>query len=123
MFGIGQRKVVLRPAAIVPGASAAAEIGRDKNGNTTVRLQVRHLAPPENLTPAAAVYVVWVQTATAPAENKGVVKVRGDLTGDTRFLTAARDFEIFLTAEIAPSPASPSARQVLSGRLHAKQAA
>lgn len=123
MFGIGQRKIVLRPAPIVPGASAVAEIGRDKNGNTTVHLQVRHLAPPENLTPAAAVYVVWVQPATVPAENKGVVKVRGDLTGDTRFLTAACDFEIFLTAEVTPNPASPSGRQVLSGRLHAKQAA
>lgn len=122
MFGIGQHKITLRPASAVPGASGEAEIGRDKNGNSTVHLRVWHLAPPENLTPTARVYVVWVQAGGAPAENKGVLKVNDDLQGEMRFLTAAREFEVFITAEITPSPAAPSAQPVLLGRQPAQAA-
>lgn len=122
MFGIGQRKITLRPTTTVPGASGEAEIGRDKNGNTTVRLQVWHLAPPANLTPAAGFFIVWAQAGAAPAENKGVLKVNDNLQGEMRFLTAAREFDLYITAEVTPSPAAPSPQPVLAGHLPAKAA-
>lgn len=123
MFGIGQRKITLRPASTVPGATAQAEVGRDNNGNTAIRLQVWHLAPPENLTPTARFYVVWARTGEAPAENKGVLKVNQNLQGEMRFLTAAKEFEISLTAELVPNPIAPSAQRILEGHLPAKKAA
>ena len=56
MFGIGQRKIVLRPSAAVPGAIGQATVGRDKNGNSTVKSEVWHLARPQDLTPPAETY-------------------------------------------------------------------
>ena len=46
------KKYTLTPATIVPGAAGELDVGNDKNGNTEVKVKVRHLAKPEGLTPA-----------------------------------------------------------------------
>jgi hypothetical protein len=123
MFGIGQRKIVLRPSAAVPGAIGRATVGRDKNGNSTVQLEVWHLARPQDLTPPAETYMVWARAAARPPENKGVLRVNAGLQGDLRFVTAAAEFAIFITAETSSSPSAPSAQEVLRGAVPGAQAA
>ena len=123
MFGIGERKIVLRPSAAVPGAIGQASVGRDKNGNSTVQLEVWHLAQPQDLTPPAETYVVWARAAAQPPEHKGVLRVNADLQGDLRFVTAAGEFAVFITAEASSSPTAPSAQEVLRAAVPGAQAA
>ncbi|MGH9535244.1 MAG: hypothetical protein ACRD2E_10320 [Terriglobales bacterium] len=123
MFGIGQHKIQLRPSVTVPGASGQASLGRDKNGNSDVHLEVWHLAQPQQLTPPAAVYVVWARAVGAPPENKGALRVGDDLRGESRFITAAQEFDLFVTAEVDPSPAAPSTQEVLRGSIPSQRAA
>jgi hypothetical protein len=50
----------------VPAATAEAKVTRDRNNNSQVDLQVRYLAPPENLSPPKSLYVVWVEGSQGP---------------------------------------------------------
>jgi hypothetical protein len=47
------------------GAAPAAEgkiiTDNDRNGNTGVDIEVKHMAMPQSLTPAKQTYLVWVQ--------------------------------------------------------------
>jgi hypothetical protein len=42
-------------------------------------MTVEHLANPQNLTPPASVYVVWVQETGGSPENQGQLKVDKNL--------------------------------------------
>lgn len=53
----------LTNTGITPAAEGKVVTANDRNGNTDIELQVKHMATPESLTPAQATYVVWVQTA------------------------------------------------------------
>src|ERR1022692_5017962 len=69
------KKYPMTAASIVPGARAEVEIGKDKNGNTKLKMTVQHLANLENLTPRASAYVVWFQERGGNSENQGQLKM------------------------------------------------
>jgi hypothetical protein len=55
------KKFPMTAATIVPGASGDVEVGKDKNGNTKLKMSVQHLAKPESLTPPKTIYIVSLQ--------------------------------------------------------------
>ena len=55
------KKFPLTAASIVPAAKGAVEIGKDRNGNTEIKLKVEHLANPTSLSPSQTDYIVWLQ--------------------------------------------------------------
>jgi hypothetical protein len=55
------KKFPLTAASIVPAAKGFVEVGKDRNGNTEVKLKVEHLANPTSLSPSQANYIVWLQ--------------------------------------------------------------
>src|ERR1051325_851625 len=61
------------------GASPAAEgkviTDNDRNGNTGVEIQVRHMATPQSLTPPKQTYLVWVQPRGKDPELLGALRV------------------------------------------------
>lgn len=109
--------VKLRPGTAVPSAVGDVEYKHDRNGNTSMQLKVEHLAPPANLQPVRQVYVVWVQAAGQPPENKGVLKVNKNQEGDVKMVSPHQAFDIFVTAEDAPSVSAPSGPEVLRGTI------
>lgn len=107
------KKFPLIAATIVPGAAGKVEIGKDRNGNTEVKITVEHLAKPENLTPSKVGYVVWLQEKGADAENQGQLKVNKKLQATFKTVTPRKAFDVFVTGEEDPNVKSPAGLEVL----------
>ena len=88
-----------------------------KNGNTEVKIKVRHLAKPEGLTPAKSVYVIWIQQTGGTAERAGLLKVNSKLEGSFETTTPFKGFDVVITAEDDPNVKSPSGPEVLRGSV------
>jgi hypothetical protein len=115
-FG-GGHKVEMTAASSVPSAHGTVKIGHDRNKNTTVDLEVKHLAHPSALTPSAIVYVVWIQADGHPAENQGELTVDDNLNGRFKGSTPYKQFSIFVTAEQTPQVRRPTGEQLLTAAV------
>ena len=93
------KKFPMTAASIVPGARGDVEAGKDKNGNTKLKMTAEHLASPDELTPAKNVYVVWLQERGGTAENQGRLKVDKHLKASFETTTPLKTFDLFVTAE------------------------
>lgn len=93
------RDIRLPAAASVPAAAGKAELNRDRNGNLQLKIEVKHLAKPTNLTPPKQVYVVWIQPRGKGPGNQGQFKVNDNLEGSFEGTTSFEAFDIFITAE------------------------
>jgi hypothetical protein len=107
------KKYPLTAASIVPAAKGSVEIGKDRNGNTEVKLKVEHLANPTSLTPSQANYIVWLQDKGSGPENQGELKVNGKLEGTFQTVTPRKNFDLFVTGENDGTVKSPSGPEVL----------
>ena len=107
------KKYPLAADKSVPAARGEVDIGRDKNGNTKVEIEVEHLAAPENLTPPRAAYVVWFQERGAEPTNQGSLKPNKNLKATFKSVTPLKSFDVFVSAESDPSAKSPSGLEVL----------
>lgn len=101
----------------VPAAAGNVEVEGDDNGNTRLKVEVKHLAEPEKLTPPRSAYVVWVQPSGMPAENMGSLRVDDGLTGRYEGTTRHKAFEVVVTAEDGPTVQSPSGQEVMRTRV------
>ena len=107
------KKFPLTASSSVPAARGHVDVEKDKNGNLQVNVHVEHLANPQNLTPAASSYVVWVQDRTGSAENKGQMKVDKDLNGKFEMTTSTKSFDLFVTGEKDFNARTPAGTEVL----------
>lgn len=106
--------VPLRTTPVAPAASGQAKVAQDGNGNTTVDLRVEHLAPPENLTPAKSVYVVWAQAPQGRLINLGQMLVGKNRVGKFRGVTPLTNFRILVTSEDLAAVVSPSKDEIFT---------
>jgi hypothetical protein len=111
------KKYPMTAASIVPAARGEVEIGKDKNGNTSLKMTVQHLAKLENLTPRAAAYVVWLQERGGNAGNQGQLKVDKNLNGTFATVTPLKSFDVFVTAEQDARAREPRGPQVLTATI------
>jgi hypothetical protein len=100
-------------ATIVPGASGDVEVGKDKNGNTKLKMSVQHLAKPESLTPPKTIYIVWLQERNGSPESQGQLKVDKNLKASFETVTPSRNFDLFVTAEQDATAKTPAGPEVL----------
>jgi hypothetical protein len=107
------KKYPLTAASIVPAAKGSVEIGKDRNGNTEVKLKVEHLANSTSLSPSQANYIVWLQDKGSGPENQGELKVNGNLEGTFQTVTPRKNFDLFVTGENDGTVKSPSGPEVL----------
>ncbi len=101
----------------VPGAAGKAHLGKDKNGNLKLKVEVHHLARPSALTPARQNYVVWTQARGKEPENRGVLQVNKKLEGNFEDTVSREDFDVFITAEDNPRADVPSEPRLLKGTM------
>jgi hypothetical protein len=114
---LAAKKFPLTADPIVPAAKGRAEVGKDKNGNSKVKITVEHLAKPENLTPSRNAYVVWFQETEGSPETEGQLKVNNDLKAKFETTTPLKNFRVLITAEDDPSSKAPSGPQVLRATI------
>lgn len=100
-----------------PAAMGKVITDNDRNGNTGIEVEVKHMAAPQSLTPAKTAYVVWVQPRGKDPEVLGVLRVNSDLEGSLKTATPYKDFDVFITAEDNPKPDTPSGMVILKGTV------
>jgi hypothetical protein len=107
------KKYPLAADPSVPAARGQVDVGRDKNGNTRVEIEVEHLALPENLTPPRTAYVVWFQERGSEPLNQGTLKPNKKLKATFKSVTPLKSFEVFITAESDPTAKAAAGSEVL----------
>jgi hypothetical protein len=106
--------VPFRETPHAPAALGEAKVRVGENNNTRIELDIRHLAPPQNLTPPKSAYVVWVQAPDGKFTNLGQITPGPNRRVEFRAVTPLRVFRIFITAEDRALAGSPSDQIVLS---------
>ena len=107
------KKYPLTADKSVPAARGQVDVGRDKNGNTKVELEVEHLALPENLTPPRTAYVVWFQERGSEPLNQGTLKPNKSLKATFKSVTPLKSFDVLVTAESDPNTKALAGPEVL----------
>ena len=107
----------LTNTGVNPAAMGKVITDNDRNGNTGVNVEVKHMAAPQSLTPAKTTYVVWIQPHGKDPEVLGLLRVNEELEGSLRAATTYKDFDIFITAEDSVKPTAPSSMVVLKGAV------
>ncbi len=98
----------------VPGAVGTVKVQKAKdNGNNKLEIKVEHLARPSSLTPSATNYLVWIRPNGEDALKQGGIGVNKNLSGELTVETAAKDFDLFITAEQSSNVTVPSNIEVL----------
>jgi hypothetical protein len=98
------RKMTFAVSPVVPAATGSVKIKKSANDNYVIRVKVLNLAPPERLTPARDVYVVWMETKRNSIKNIGMIKsstglFSNTLKGDMQASSTLKPTSIFITAE------------------------
>jgi hypothetical protein len=112
-LAVAAKKFPMTAASIVPSARGTVDVDKDKNGNIRVNMTVEYLANPENLTPPAAVYVIWFQDKGGSPENEGQLKVDKKLGASFKTVTPSKSFDLFVTGERDAGAKAPSGPEVL----------
>lgn len=107
------KRFLFTATPIVPAASGYVEVGTDHNGNTEVKVKVKDLARPENLTPSESYYVVWLQGRDSAPHNEGELRINGKLEGEFQTVTPKESFDVFVTAENDKTVKLPVGPEVL----------
>jgi hypothetical protein len=107
------RTFPLTASAAVPAAKGKVETGKDKNGNTEVKLETEHLAEPDKLTPSKTVYLIWFQETGGEPVMQGQLRIDKHLKGTFKTTTPLKNFAIFVTGESDPNTKTPTGTEVL----------
>lgn len=101
-----------------PAAEGSAVVTSGPNGNSRLVVSVRHLAPPERITPGATAYVVWVTPlAEGVAQNVGALRLDADLTGTLDTVTPLHDFVMTIGVENDPAAQTPTGTPVITSTI------
>ena len=101
-----------------PAAQGKVVTSTDRNGNTKLEVQVKHMASPESLTPSRHSYVVWLAPRGQQPQVLGVLRINGDtLEGSVTGTTTEKVFDVVVTAEDNTSPTSPMGTEILKGTV------
>lgn len=110
----GPAPIQMLNAPQTPAAQGTVVARPAENGNVKLTVEVKHLAPPERVSPTAKVYVVWVQPQSGPPQNVGGLRVDQNLSGRLETVTVHQSFEVYITAEEQPAATLPTGPRTLT---------
>lgn len=71
----------VRTSERIPAAAPSIQAEKTDNGNTRIKLNVKHLAQPNRVVPGSATYVAWAKDSdTGNVQNLGRLQVESNLT-------------------------------------------
>jgi hypothetical protein len=115
-FG-GGHNVQMMAGSSTPGANATINVKKGDNGNTTLDIKAKNLAPPSSLTPAENVYVVWIQPPDQTAQNEGRLRVNQNEQAEIHTETPYKRFKVFITAQQNAQAQEPTGPRILSADI------
>lgn len=97
-----------------PAAVGEVKVDQEKNGNSAVKVEVKHLAPTTELKNDTQTYVVWAQDPNggSPA-NLGALRVNENREGTLQATTPLKQFDLFITAEPQATVTAPTGVRAL----------
>ena len=98
----------MRSASGVPASQGTVSATAGDNGNTNLSIRVKHLAPPEQISSEATVYVVWIQPRDFPRQNVGALTLSDNLEGSLDTVTPHRRFMVSVTPESIGTAGRPT---------------
>lgn len=103
------------------GSDATIVVKKNKTGTYDVSLDVANLAPASRLDADATTFVVWLVANKQPAVRAGELAYdEGDRRGRLEATSPNSQFNLLITLEKEPSPASPSGKGILDVKLAAR---
>jgi hypothetical protein len=117
MMGPQKTSQPLKTSADMPAAEGTVSATPGANGNTTLVVRVKHLAPASRIAEDAQVYVVWVEPHGGQPQNVGILTVDKDLQGTLTTLTPHKQFRVFVTPEPTGQADSPTHDEVFSSDI------
>jgi hypothetical protein len=114
---MGMQTWTLNTSDSVQTATGKVLVGTEKDGNTKVKVQVQHLAPPATVAEDSAAYVVWLKPAGGDPQNVGVLKVGKDLKGELETRTPFKQFQVIVTAEPVSNVRTPQGPPVMNQEI------
>ena len=117
MLGPQKTAQPLKSSPEILAAEGVVTATRGANGNTTLVIRVKHLAPASKVAPDAQVYVVWVEPDGGHPQNVGVLTVDSDLQGTLTTITPHTHFKVLITPEPNGQVDSPSHDEVFSSEV------
>ena len=119
MLGLGAactHTVPLQTSPAVAAAEGKLKVKKGDNGNTMVKLNLEHLAEPEDVAPGTSTYVVWIE-GPGTVQNVGALKVGDEKEASLETVTPLEDFNIFITAESSATAAAPTGQRYIFARV------
>jgi hypothetical protein len=116
-MGRNEQTWTMNGAETVPAAEGTVKVAAEKDGNTKVKLEVKHLALPSAAFDESSTYVVWLKPDNGAAQNVGVLFVDKNLKGNLETRTGLKDFEVMVTAEHSSEAVTPSERVVMNAKV------
>jgi hypothetical protein len=115
------RKLTFANSTVAPAATGRVKIKKTKNGNYSIDVETKHLAPADKLSPPRRVYVVWMETEQNPVRNIGMIKSESGifsntLKGDLQATATSKPTSFFITAEDDGNTQYPGNEVVLRTR-------
>ena len=101
----------------VPAAIGKVKVANEKDGNTKVKVEVEHLAPPALAAETAATYVVWIRPENGAAQNVGILSVGSNRKGELDTRTSFKEFTVMVTLEKSAAATYPSSATVLDSHI------
>jgi hypothetical protein len=117
MLGRNQQTWTLATSDKIPAAQGEVKVSPQKDGNTKLKVEVQHLAPPTAVNEYASTYVVWLRPSAGLPQNVGVLKVNDKNKGELEAKTPFKTFDVMVTAEQNATATVPSGDRVLTASV------
>jgi hypothetical protein len=98
-------------------ATGKVKVANEKDGNTKVKVEVDHLAPPAMAAEESSAYVVWIKPDHGSAQNVGVLKVGSNRKGELATRTPFKEFTVMVTLEKSSEATIPHGSPVMDTRI------
>jgi hypothetical protein len=122
IFGAGcitPMELPMEASSSLPASEGVALVSEGPNGNTALRVKVKHLAYPQRITQGAEVYVVWVTPHDGGRpQNVGVMMIDKDLEGTLNTVTPLKNFKVTVTPETSGQVQVPTNEPVFIADVH-----
>lgn len=123
LFSLGCSSITTRHmhgSEIAPAAEATLKMDTVANNNTSLNLNVKHLAPPSRLSGDASTYVVWLSPTVGDLElyqNMGSLTVDKNLEANFETVVPHRNFNLIITAEKSSLGNKPTGKKIMETTL------
>ena len=95
-MGKNEQTWTMRASDTVPAASGKVEVATEKDGNHSVKVEVKHMALPARAFEGTEAYVVWFRAENGSFQNVGTLAVDKDLNGKLSTKTPFDSFDVLV---------------------------